>query len=340
MSPAAATLVSLTLVIGLALVASAAPRLRRPSLPARLDPYLRGLEPQRTRLLNEEQPPLTPFPALERVLRPVVEEAARIVDRWLGGPTEAAGGIAGHSSSPGRAAGIAGRSGPSVTRRLRHAGLNESLARFRAEQVLWGLGGFVAATLVTVLLPVLTGRRPPAVAVLGGALFGLLAGVLGRDWWLSEQVERRQARMLAELPTLADLICLAVTAGESPRAAIERAVTRARGELSGELALILSDMRAGTPFTAALERLTARVPMPQVVRFVDGLTVAVERGTPLADVLRAQAADIREQRKRELIEAGGKREVLMLVPVVFLIMPVVVLFTLYPGFFSLSQIAR
>lgn len=86
MSPAAAALVSLTLVTGLALVASAAPRLRRPSLPARLDPYLRGLEPQRTRLLNEEQPPLTPFPALERVLRPVVEEAARMVDRWLGGP--------------------------------------------------------------------------------------------------------------------------------------------------------------------------------------------------------------------------------------------------------------
>ncbi len=89
-----------------------------------------------------------------------------------------------------------------------------------------------------------------------------------------------------------------------------------------------------------MERLAARVSVPQVVRFVDGLVVAVERGTPLADVLRAQAADIREQRKRELIEAGGRREVLMLVPVVFLILPVVVLFALYPGLFSLSQIAR
>jgi hypothetical protein len=40
----------------------------------------------------------------------------------------------------------------------------------------------------------------------------------------------------------------------------------------------------------------------------------VERGTPLGDVLRAQAADVREQHKRDLIEAGGRREVLMLVP--------------------------
>jgi tight adherence protein C len=41
---------------------------------------------------------------------------------------------------------------------------------------------------------------------------------------------------------------------------------------------------------------------------------APERGTPLGDVLRAQAADVREQHKRDLIEAGGRREVLMLVP--------------------------
>jgi tight adherence protein C len=315
MTPVGAALVSLALVIGLALVASAAPRLRRPTLPERLDPYLRGLEPQRTRLLHEEQPPLTRFPGLERLLRPIVEEGARLVERWLGGSA-------------------------GVTRRLHHAGLHESLPRFRAEQVLWGLAGFGAATLGTVLLPATMGRRPPAAAVLGGAVFGLLAGVLGRDRWLSEQVERRQAHMLSELPTLADLICLAVTAGEAPRAAIERAVTRARGELSSELEVVLADLRAGMPFTAALERLAARVPVPQIVRFVDGLVVAIERGTPLADVLKAQAGDIREQRKRELIEAGGRREVLMLVPVVFLIMPVVVLFALYPGFFTLLQIAR
>jgi tight adherence protein C len=91
---------------------------------------------------------------------------------------------------------------------------------------------------------------------------------------------------------------------------------------------------------SALERLAARVPVRHVVRFVDGLVVAVERGTPLADVLRAQATDVREQHKRELIEAGGRREVYMLVPVVFMLMPVVVLFALYPGFLTLIEIAR
>jgi tight adherence protein C len=145
--------------------------------------------------------------------------------------------------------------------------------------------------------------------------------------------------MLLEFPTLADLLCLAVTAGESPRAALERAVERSSGELSRELALVLTDMRGGTPFTVAMEELASRVPLPQVARFVDGLVVAVERGTPLADILRAQASEVREQHKRHLIEAGGQKEVYMLVPVVFFILPVVVLFALYPGFFSLSVIA-
>jgi tight adherence protein C len=179
-----------------------------------------------------------------------------------------------------------------------------------------------------------------AVAVVGGVMVGALGGAFGRDGWLGRQISRRQARILRELPTLADLLCLAVTAGEGPRAALERTVGRSRGELSRELALVLADLRAGEPFTTAMERLGVRVPVPAVVRFVDGLVVATERGTPLGDVLRAQAADAREQHKRELIEAGGRREVLMLVPVVFLELPVVILFALYPGLVSLSQLAR
>ena len=54
----------------------------------------------------------------------------------------------------------------------------------------------------------------------------------------------------------------------------------------------------------------------------------------------ALISGVLEQHKRDLIEAGGRREVLMLVPVVFLELPVVILFALYPGLVSLSQLAR
>lgn len=49
-------------------------------------------------------------------------------------------------------------------------------------------------------------------------------------------------------------------------------------------------------------------------RFGEGVAVAIERGTPLADVLRAQAQGAREEAKRELMEMAGHREVFMLMP--------------------------
>ncbi len=58
--------------------------------------------------------------------------------------------------------------------------------------------------------------------------------------------------------------------------------------------------------------------------------------TPLADVLRAQAADVREAARRDLIEAGARKEVLMMVPVVFLVLPVTVVFAFWPGLVGLS----
>ena len=89
----------------------------------------------------------------------------------------------------------------------------------------------------------------------------------------------------------------------------------------------------------ALARLADRTGVPALVRFVDGVAVAIERGTPLADVLRAQAADAREAGRRELLESGGRREIAMMVPVVFLILPMTVVFALYPGFFALHLYA-
>lgn len=83
-----------------------------------------------------------------------------------------------------------------------------------------------------------------------------------------------------------------------------------------------------------------RTEIDALARFVDGMVVAVERGTPLAEVLRAQAVDARESGKRALLEAGGRREIAMMIPVVFLVLPVTVAFALYPGLFSLVTLAR
>jgi len=293
MSTAAGVGLGLAAGAGLWLVATGTPLTRRPNLDARLAPYLRDA-PRPSRLLSSPSS-LTPFPTVERLLRPVLADLVRAVERWVGGLT-------------------------SVRRRLDQAGGDLSLEQFRAEQVVWGGFGLAAALLV------------------GCALF-TVAGVLGRDRWLTRQVARREELMLAEFPTVAELLALAVTAGEGPVGALERVTRISSGELSKELGRALSEARAGASLVQALEGIARRTSLAPLARFVDGVAVAVERGTPLADVLRAQAVDVREAGKRQLLESAGRREIAMMVPVVFLVLPITVVFALFPGFYGLQLVA-
>jgi tight adherence protein C len=296
---------------GLWMAVRASPPMRRPRLEDRLGPYLRDT-PRASALLAREDV-LTPFPTLERLLRPVLRDLVRALDRWVGGLT-------------------------SVRLRLDQAGGTRTLEQFRAEQVIWGGLGLASAIALVLLLVV--GGDPPAPAaavVMAGA--ATLGGVLGRDRWLSHEVAAREERMLSELPTVAELLALAVTAGEGPVGALERVARITRGELGQELGRALSEARAGAPLVQALEGVAARTRLAPLARFVDGIAVAVERGTPLAEVLRAQAVDVREAGKRQLLESAGRREIAMMVPVVFLVLPVTVVFALYPGFYGLRLVA-
>lgn len=312
MSPLGA-LLGLTAALGLLLAVSRVPALRRPTLEDRLAPYLRDT-PRPSVLLAAGAATVSPFPTLERLLAPTLRDLAARIDRVLGGAA-------------------------SVRRRLEQAGGTRSLEQFRTEQVVCGAAGLAAGTALLVLHQV-TGAGPGTATGLVLAVALLLAGVVARDSLLSRQVTRRSQRLGAELPTVAELLALAVAAGEGPVGALERVVSLSDGQLAEELARALADARAGATLSSALQGVAARTAVPAVARFVDGLVVALERGTPLADVLRAQAVDAREAGRRSLLEAGGKKEIAMLVPVVFLILPVTVVFALFPGVVGLSLVAR
>ena len=287
------------------------PRNRRPQLVDRLEPYLRDA-PRRSSLFSPS-PTRTPFPTLERILRPFMGDATRFLNRALGGPA-------------------------TLRRRLDQAGRSMSVDEFRAEQVLWGAVGLLVGLVLSVALLAGHSHRSPALALLT-CVVAMVSGVVLRDYALSQEVSKREARMISEFPTVAEMLALAVGAGEGPVGALDRVTRIGRGELAKELGFALAEAKAGASLVSALEHVGTRTSVPALARFVDGIAVAVERGTPLADVLRAQAIDVREAGKRALLESGGKKEVAMMVPVVFFILPVTMLFALFPGFVSLRLLA-
>lgn len=290
---------------GLALVVARL-RSRRITLDQRLAPYLR---PQRSSSALLTGPVARgPLSTLERLASPLMADGIRLVAR-IGSPSA------------------------DLRRRLERAGRQETVEQFRAGQVVGAVLGLVAGLVLALALAASRHSSVLALAVLVG-VFGV-CGLLARDWMLTRQVRAREARMLAELPTIAELIALAVTAGEGAVGALERVVRSSHGELTAELARTLADARSGTPVTTALDRLAARSGLAPLMRFAEVVAVALERGTPLADVLRAQAQDVRDEGRRTLMESGGRRELAMMVPVVFMILPVTVAFAVFPSMVAL-----
>jgi tight adherence protein C len=292
---------------GIVLVVSRARLIHRPTLALRVLPYVRDLPP-----LGRSRPPdaasSSPVTAAAGIFGPLLRSAADAVERVLGGAT-------------------------SVRRRLQRAALDLTVHQFRVQQVLWGLAGF-AIVAAYCLLDALSGGGGTASSLFLCAV-GFATGVLARDTYLSSQVSARERKVMAEFPAVAELLALAVAAGESPLAALDRVVGRSRGELSRDLGAVLAAVRTGAPVSEAFDDLARSTGLPLVARFAQGVAVAVERGTPLADVLHAQAADVREAGRRELIEVAARKEIFMMVPVVFLVLPVTVLIAFWPGVIGL-----
>ena len=135
---------------------------------------------------------------------------------------------------------------------------------------------------------------------------------------------------------MVEFLTLSLSAGEGILDALKRVARTGNGELARELGRVVAEVNTGRPLPEALQRCASTIGLPALTRTVDQLLGALERGTPLVEVLRAQAQDSRDESKRQLLEAAGKKEVAMLVPLVFLILPVTIVFAIFPGILVLQ----
>lgn len=293
--------------LGLWLVVSAVPRVGRPRLIERVAPYVADLSPEARALIGRRS--ADPAPVLGLVVMPAARRLRSIISAWLGGSEV-------------------------IARRLRQAGSSATVDRFRAEQLAWAAAAFAIASALAILAPTFTGL-PTVVRVAFPLVFAALGAVI-RDWMLQRRARRRLARISSELPTVLEFLTLSLTAGEGMLDAIRRVATAGAGELPEEFARVVTAVGAGAPLGSTLATLRDDLDHPSLARALDQVLGALERGAPLASVLRAQAGDAREEAKRAIIELAGRKEIAMLIPVIFLILPVTVAFALFPGYLVLQ----
>ena len=312
MSAARAMLVVGIGLLGVTMLVGCLPRFRRPTLAQRLLPYLGALGPRRSRLLAVDGPRRA---GIAGAFQPMLEDLGARVQRLLGDD--------GHDL-PGR---------------LAAAGSPLTPSGFRAEQAAWGVAGFAGGLLLTFGLAAAGRSMSPLPALLVAVTFAAV-GVVGRDRALTRSIAARRAMARAEFPTVVDMVSLAVTAGESLRAALELVAGTGGGPLASEIRVALRVARGGVPLADALQQRARGLGLPPFDRFVEAVIAAQERGLPLGEALRAMAFDVREAEKRELIEAAGRKQVSMLVPVIGLILPVAIVFAFFPGVIAIRTLAR
>lgn len=303
-TPLVALAVPTGIVLGLGLwtLLGLAPRVGAARLAARVAPYVADVSPEAREFLDRR--PAEPLPFVGGLLAPLGR-------RIRGGLVAVFGGD------------------DSVERRLRQAGWGITVEGLRGRQLLGGAAGAG----VGILLAVAIGRSSAVNPILLGAIIavGAAVGVVAPDQLLSRAARARRDRIAAELPTVLEFLTLSLSAGEAVLDALRRVARAGNGDLAREIALVVAQVNAGVPLSVALERCADEIRLPALTRTVDQLVGALDRGTPLVDVLRAQAQDSRDDAKRTLLEAAGKKEIAMMVPLVFLILPVTVAFAIFPG---------
>jgi tight adherence protein C len=66
------------------------------------------------------------------------------------------------------------------------------------------------------------------------------------------------------------------------------------------------------------------------------MAIAISRGTPLVETLTQTVREARSAERIKILNTAAKAEISMMIPVVFLILPISILFAMYPSMASLD----
>ncbi len=180
----------------------------------------------------------------------------------------------------------------------------------------------ISAVLFWLLFWLITGKLPS----LETSLIIAFVGFFAPDFWLNSRINARKEEIAKELPNVIDLLTLCVDAGMDFMLAVKRVVRDYKPcAVTEELANVWRQIQMGRSRSEALKMFAWRTDMPEVASFVRALIQGDRMGTPIGEILKMQAEEMRSYRVMQAEEIAMKAPVKMLFPLLFLIMPVILI---------------
>ena len=190
-------------------------------------------------------------------------------------------------------------------------------------QVAGGLIGLALGPFTMILsLIALGGESGWNQAILVGVILGLILGTFVALGYpalvlqlLAGKAKARARAVTLRLPFAVDLIALMMEAGASFQESLEVVVRESQGiPLGEELGQVLRDIRMGKTRRASLADLAQRLMDQDVSEIVFAVNKGEELGTPLSQILKSQAQQLRLKRSQWLEKAASEAQVKIVFP--------------------------
>ncbi len=161
--------------------------------------------------------------------------------------------------------------------------------------------------------------------------------------WLKQLIGKitgryvKESEINEELVNILQMLSIMISAGESPMMALRYISQRSVGYIPTLVNQSFSKYESGNNLTQTLEYIAAATGSSALRRLTNSIQIAIQRGTPILDVLNNQVQSLNKQINLALLKKSGKSEITLLIPVVFLILPVSISFAIWPSIYGLNQ---
>jgi tight adherence protein C len=173
------------------------------------------------------------------------------------------------------------------------------------------------------------------------AIGGAYLGIKAPEFFLSNQISKRQASMKLAFPDALDLLLICVESGMSIEHAFRKVSTEIGGQsvpLAEEFALCTAELSYLSERRQAYENLTIRTGLEGVKSVSTALIQAERYGTPLGTALRTLAQESRDQRMMEAEKKAASLPPKLTVPMILFFLPVLFVVIMMPAVIQVMKL--
>ncbi len=158
-----------------------------------------------------------------------------------------------------------------------------------------------------------------------------LVGFYYPDIWINGKIQDRQKEIIASMSFSVDMLALSVEAGLDFVAAMAKVIEKAKANaLTEEFEIVIREIKIGASRAEALRNLSWRADLIQISSFCATLIAADSVGASIGPILKALAVEIRQKKSSDVEKAGATAATKILFPMMFLIIPSVLMIVFAP----------